>query len=126
MNTREQLAQRSQYDSGRGKLALLGLCITLMTAAIAKQLPAQAAEPSATVSLVGLDLSTEQGLKTARDRLLVAARQLCGKVVDPWSVSHHPDYVNCVDSATADAMGQIQNSIRVAAAKSHPATASNR
>jgi UrcA family protein len=114
MNTSNRLSARSGSESGHGKLALMGLCIVLLTAAIAKQSSAQAADASATISLVGLDLSTEKGMQTARDRLHKAAVQLCLKVGDPWSLSAHDDYVHCVDDATTAAVMQIQGLTRVA------------
>jgi UrcA family protein len=126
MNVQERTSPGFQPESGRGKLALLGFAIVLMTAAIAARLPAYAAEPSATVSLAGLDLSTDKGMQAARDRLLEAARRVCDKLLDPWSVSYHPDYLRCVDETTADAMGQIQGLIRVADAKSRAQTPVNR
>ncbi len=79
-----------------------------LMAAIGKQLPASAAEKSTVVLIADLDLSTEKGMETARERVHQAARKLCNKVVDPWSLSHHPDYVQCVDDATADAVTQLQ------------------
>ena len=106
MNIREQLSRRSQYESGRGKLALIGLCITLMTAAIARQLPAQAADAIAIVSLADLDLSTEKGMQTARERLDETARHLCKQVIYPWALSHHAQYLRCVDDATTAALGR--------------------
>jgi UrcA family protein len=114
MNTSNRFSARSQSESGHSKLALMGLCIVFLTAAIAKQLPAQAADASATVSLAGLDLSTEKGMQTARERLHGTAVKLCGKMINPWSLSAHDDYVRCVDDATIAAMGQIQGLVRVA------------
>jgi UrcA family protein len=115
MNTSNRLSAHSGSESGHSKLALMGLCILLLTAAIAKQLPAQAADASATVSLAGLDLSTAKGMQTARDRLHETAVRLCRKAVDPWSLSAHDDFVHCVDDATIAAVGQIQQGlVRVA------------
>jgi UrcA family protein len=114
MNISNRLSVRSQSESGRSKLALMGLCIVFLTAAIAKQLPAQAADASATVSLSGLNLSTEKGMQTARDRLHETAVRLCGKVVNPWGLSAHDDYIRCVDDATTAAVTQIQGLVRVA------------
>jgi UrcA family protein len=114
MNTSNRLSAHPGTESGHGKLALVGLFIVLLTGVIAKQLPAQAADASATVSLAGLDLSTEKGMQTARDRLHETAVQLCRKAVDPWSLSAHDDYVHCVDDTTTAAVGKIQGLVRVA------------
>jgi UrcA family protein len=114
MNISNRLSARSRSESGNSKLALMGICIVFLTAAIAKQLPAQAADASASVSLADLNLSTEKGMQTARDRLHETALRLCGKVIDPWSLSAHDDYVRCVDDATTAALGNIQGLVRVA------------
>ncbi|MGO9930888.1 MAG: UrcA family protein [Steroidobacteraceae bacterium] len=107
----------SQSDSGIGKLALIGLCIVFMTGAIGKQLPAQAADAVAMVSIADLDLSTDQGMQTARERVNETARRLCKKVVDPWALSHHSQYVRCVDDATTAALEQIHGQALVASAR---------
>jgi len=107
----------SQSDSGVSKLGLLGLCIVIMTAAIGKQLPAQAADAVATVSIADLDLSTDKGMQTARDRVNETARRLCKKVIDPWALSHHSQYVRCVGDATSAALEQIRGQALVASAR---------
>ena len=108
MNVPRKPLNRPYSGSTYTKLALMaGVSLALM-AAIGKQLPAGAAEKSTVVSIADLDLSTEKGMEAARERVHEAARQLCKKVVDPWSLSHHPDYVQCVDETTADAVTQLQ------------------
>jgi len=114
MNIPIQLSARSRSESGGSKLALMGLCIVFLTAAIAKQLPAQAAEASASVSLADLNLATEKGMQTARERLHETAQRLCRKLIDPWGLAAHDDYVHCVDEATTAAVGKIQGLVRVA------------
>jgi len=113
MNISNRLPVRAPSESG-SKLVLMGLCIIFLTAAIAKQLPAQAAEASAAVSLADLNLSTEKGMQAARDRIRDTARKLCGKVVDPWGLAHHDDYVRCVSEATTAAVGKIEGLVLVA------------
>jgi UrcA family protein len=108
MNDPEKAFNGCYSDSAYGKLALMAVCSLVLMVAIGKQLPASAAEKSAVVSLADLDLSTEKGMQAARERVHDAARQLCSKVVNPWSLSHHPDYVQCVDDATANAVTQLQ------------------
>jgi UrcA family protein len=121
MNVPQRLPDRSQCDSAYSKLALMALCAVFMIAAIGKQLPARAADEtaSAKVSLADLDLSTDKGMQAARDRLHRAARRLCAKVLDPWAISHQPDFVACVDAATAAAVARVQGPVLVANAKSH-------
>jgi UrcA family protein len=62
---------------------------------------------TATVSVADLDLATAAGMQKARDRLHATARHLCGRVVDPWAVSHQQDYVACVDATLASALAQL-------------------
>jgi UrcA family protein len=62
---------------------------------------------SATISLQDLDLTTEEGMRAARERVHQAARRLCGQVVKPWSISHQPDYVACVAATTNAAVAQL-------------------
>jgi UrcA family protein len=118
MNVHKKPLVRTASDSGLGKLALLSLCMVLLTAAIASQGPAQAAEAVAQVSIADLDLSTDQGMQTARDRVNETARRLCRKLIDPWALSHHTQYVRCVDEATTAAFGQLHSQALVASA--HP------
>ena len=119
MNVPEQLPDRSPCDSARPKLAWMTLCALFMIAAIGKELPASAADKSATVSLADLDLSTEQGMQAAHDRIHQTAQRLCQYVVNPWSLSHHTDYVRCVSDAVTAAVGQMQGRLLVANAHSH-------
>jgi len=120
MNFVEKVPDRSQCDSAYSKLALMALCSVFMIAAIGKQLPANAADKkSQVVSVADLDLSTEEGMKAARERLHQTARKLCGQVVDPWSLSHHPDYLQCVKDTTTAAVAKLQGPLMVANAKSH-------
>jgi UrcA family protein len=118
MKISNRISNLSHNDSPRGRLALMTLCTVLVGAAIAKQLPAQAAEPSAAVSLSDLDLSSEKGMQEARKRVHQTAQRLCGKVVDPWALSHHEDYVRCVDEATTAAVVQLHGLMLAANAKS--------
>jgi UrcA family protein len=118
MNAQVKIPNRSRCDSPYSKLALMALSSLVLIVAIGKQLPASAADQSAVVSLADLDLSTDKGMQTARDRIHQTAQQLCGKVVNPWSLSHHPDYVRCVDDATAAAMGQLNGPLLAANANS--------
>jgi UrcA family protein len=97
MNAPNRILDPTVRDSGYGKLALMGLCVVILTFAIAKQLPARAAEQrapasSAPVSVADLERSTDAGRQAARDRLHEAARQLCRRAADPSAASHQPAY----------------------------------
>jgi UrcA family protein len=105
-------SDRSRHDSPRSKFLLASLGCLLLTAALGRQLHAQSsgANPAyaSTIVRVGdLDLSTPGGMKLARDRIHQAAKRLCEKVVDPWSLSHEPDYVQCVDDTMATALKDL-------------------
>ena len=108
MNVSHKALNRPYSGSAYTKLALMAVVSLALMAAISRQLPASAAEKSTVVSIADLDLSTEKGMQTARERVHQAARKLCQKVVDPWSLSHEPDYVQCVDETTAAAVTQLQ------------------
>lgn len=117
MNIPTSSIARAQSDSGVSKLALISLCMVFMTAAIARQSPAHAADAIAMVSLADLDLSTDKGMQMARDRLDQTARRLCKQVVNPWALSHHTQYLRCVDDATTAALGQLHSHALVAQAE---------
>ena len=51
------------------------------------------------VTLAGLDLSTTEGQQLAQARLLAVAHTLCSQVADELDLSHHANYLKCVDSA---------------------------
>jgi UrcA family protein len=62
---------------------------------------------TAAVSVKDLDLATATGMQEARERLHATARRLCGRVVNPWTLSHQQDYVACVDATLASALAQL-------------------
>jgi UrcA family protein len=62
---------------------------------------------SAKVSIKGLDLSMPEGARAARERLRQAARKLCAQVADELDLSHHANYVACVDQSVAKALQQV-------------------
>jgi UrcA family protein len=117
MNVHMRSLVRTASDSGVSKLALMSLCMVFFTAAIARHLPAQAADAIAIVSLADLDLSTEKGMQTARERLDETARHLCKQVIDPWALSHHAQYLRCVDDATTAALERLHSQALVAQAR---------
>ena len=60
------------------------------------------------VSLADIDLSTVEGQRIARERLHRAARYLCARVADDLDISHHENYLACVDAAMAGAATRLQ------------------
>jgi len=117
MTIRKSSLARARCETGVCKLTLIGVCIIFMTAAICKQMPAHAADAVAIVSLADLDLSTEKGMQTAHERLHATARRLCKEVINPWALSHHDQYLRCVDEAVAAAVGQIHDQALLAQAR---------
>jgi UrcA family protein len=117
MNVHQRPLVRTASDAGVSKLALMSLCMVLFTAAIARHAPAQAADAVAIVSLADLDLATEKGMQTARERLDETARHLCKQVIDPWALSHHAQYLRCVDEAVTAALERLHSQELVAQAR---------
>jgi UrcA family protein len=60
------------------------------------------------VSLADIDLSTVEGQRAARERLHQTARHLCSRVADDLDLSHHANYLACVDLAMAKAEPLLQ------------------
>jgi UrcA family protein len=91
---------------------------TLFTVALSTALPlaASAAPPtsrhapetdSTTISLSGLDLTTPQGLRTARARLAKAAQRLCSQWTDGRKVDDSASYTLCTQETLANALRQL-------------------
>jgi UrcA family protein len=107
MNTATRLAPVSCLKADIPTTALLALCV-LASAAVAT--PAAETAPvtrSAKVSLAGLDLSTPEGARAARERLRETARRLCTQVADDLDLSHQPNFVACVDETLAAALRKV-------------------
>jgi UrcA family protein len=118
MNVQEKIPNRFKFDSDFSTVALLGLCGLLLSAAIGTPMPADAAtERSATVRIADLDLSTANGMQAARDRIHETAKRLCQQVINPWSISHQTDFVQCVNDATTTTVAQLKGPIQVENAK---------
>jgi UrcA family protein len=95
------------------------LVAVLVTGALlwGSALPAQAADAAygirtKKVSLSDLDLSTIAGQETARERLHRMVRRLCAQVEDLDDLSHHANYMACVDQATAKVLPHLDAMIR--------------
>jgi len=81
--------------------------------------PSSATARTAVVSVADLDLATASGMQRARERLHAAARRLCTRVVEPWTLSHQPDYVACVDQTLASALAQLPSPAVAANSTAH-------
>jgi UrcA family protein len=89
-----------------------GIFIALSLVAVAGANIARAdsvsASSSTTVSLAGNDLSTPQGVSTARERVHRAARVACRRAEDPFNLASHWEYIKCVDRTEKLALQQIK------------------
>jgi UrcA family protein len=70
---------------------------------------------SALVSLADLDLSTAQGVETARGRIRQAARGLCAKSADRNDRSGRENFIACVESAIARVAPMLEALARTSA-----------
>src|SRR6266404_7265043 len=62
---------------------------------------------AAPVSVADLDTSTIEGQLIAQERVRSKARTLCNRIVDPLDLGPHEHYVQCVATATDQAMRRI-------------------
>ena len=109
MNTETQLPRRlvSPQTSIRA-----GAFVTLLALASAAAVADQPAGPApatrvAKVSLAGLDLSTPEGARAARDRLKIVAQRLCFQLADPRKIDFQAVYTACVVDTMADTVRRI-------------------
>lgn len=116
MKTAAQLAFPSCFKPIVGTTALLALCIIGAADALAGSGVDASVNRSAKVSIAGLDLSTPQGVRAARERLRQTARELCLQFADELDLSLHANYLACVDESVAKAMQQVAPPSRVAGA----------
>jgi UrcA family protein len=97
---------------------MLALCVFGPALATAQQQSTSADQARSTkVSLAGLDLSTPEGMTSARERLRGTAVRLCTQVADELDLSHHANFTKCVDSTVTSALRQIAGPVTVAAVK---------
>jgi len=82
---------------------------------MAQKTPEPAKTRAATVWLGDLDLSTPEGVRTARSRVHEAARRLCEQVSDLDDRSRQANYVECVDESTSAALRQLPSPALAAA-----------
>jgi len=88
--------------------ATLMLSIGMLGGAAAKADQVTGDSRSQHVKLSDLDLSTADGQQLAQARVHQIARTLCSRVADELDVSHHENFIKCVDTAAAKAGEQLQ------------------
>jgi UrcA family protein len=98
----------SRHLAGRHLLAAAAMVafVGLTSTAVADQVSGDMRAKQ--VSLADIDLSTVEGQRAARERLHQAARHLCAHVADDLDLSHHANYLACVDLAMAKAEPLLQ------------------
>jgi UrcA family protein len=126
MRTDAQPAFSSCLKTIVGGTTLLALCIMGSADALAGSEVDAPVTRSAKVSITGLDLSTPQGARAARERLRRTARKLCAQVTDELDLSRHANYLACVDESVAKAMQQVAPPSVVAGATATSAQGSRR
>jgi UrcA family protein len=106
------------------------VCAAVMTALCSFRPAVASAQPQSTsadvtrsteVSLAGFDLSTREGMAGARERLRGTAVNLCMQVADELDLSHHANFIKCVDNAVTSALQQMAVPGSVAETKQPPA-----
>ena len=106
MNTATRSASASCLKAGLPTTALLALCVLGSAAEAGATRDTAPVTRSAKVSLAGLDLSSADGARAARERLRRTARRLCAQVADELDLSHQSNFVACVDESLAAALRQ--------------------
>jgi len=108
-------------STGRASIAVL-LCVGFGSAlAMSARANPSNADPTVTrsahVSIAGLDLSTPEGARAAREQLNSTARRLCGQLADALDLSRHDNYVACVEETFATALRALDPKTRTADGK---------
>jgi UrcA family protein len=88
--------------------AIMMLSIGMLGGAAAKADQLTSDSRSQQVKLSDLDLSTADGQQLAQARVHEVARTLCFRVADAFDMSHHENFIKCVDTAVAKASEQLQ------------------
>jgi UrcA family protein len=101
-------AERRQQRRASASAAFLAMSVLL--AVCVTPVEALAQSRSARVALGDLDLSTPQGMATARARMHQAARRLCSQLDDFEDLGRQPAYVKCIDDTLAAALRQVSDS----------------
>jgi UrcA family protein len=106
MNSATRFASASCLKADLSTTVLLALCVLASAAGAAPTSDTAPVTRSAKLSLAGLDLSTPDGARAARERLRGTARRVCAQVADDLDLSHQSNFVACVDEALAAALRQ--------------------
>ena len=105
-NSTNTSARRSTRISALSLLTTLSFAMLAGTAARAGEI---AGAPVAhQVKLADLDLTTDAGRQIAEQRIRQAARLVCTRVADELDLSHHENFIKCVDSAVTTAGARLQ------------------
>jgi UrcA family protein len=94
--------------------ALLAVCLVVPIAALSQQATVAVPTNAAKVSLADLDLTTSEGIATARDRLQETARQSCSQQLDNLELSHRVEFLSCVDNSLMHELKQVNSKARAA------------
>jgi len=109
MKTRSTTSYPSQVQIAVRAATWITLCVAVCFGVTAHAAAGATPTASATVALSDLDLHTPQGLEAAGQRLHAMARTVCDRVADELDLSHHANFVKCVDDTVATALRQIAN-----------------
>jgi len=107
MNLTRDFPVRSRRDAAYSIFALMIVCAAFVTTAIGERLAVQVAGGTTVMSLADRGLRTDQGMRTARERLRETKRRPCQKAVNCSGPSFQADCVRCIDDASA-AAGRLQ------------------
>ena len=84
--------------------------VAVLTAAVCaatQSANASKATSSVRINFSGIDLSTSAGQEKAKERVVQAAHLTCQRVEEPQDLSHHENYLACVDATLAQAMPKL-------------------
>jgi UrcA family protein len=108
MNTATHRAPASCLKASICATALLALSFLGSTVGVAgPQADPAPVTHSTKVYLTGLDPSTFEGVKVARERLRQSPRRLCNQVADELDLSRQANFVTCVDASMASALHSL-------------------
>jgi UrcA family protein len=104
MKNETQTAHRSFSPLSNRAVAWVALFALTSAVALADQPPTTGV---AKVSLMGLDLSTSEGARTAYERIKTTAMRLCFQLSDPRKVDDQVLYNACVIETLAHAVRRL-------------------
>lgn len=112
---------RSKFPAGLPDMTSSPRWLILSLGALLSATQATAAPPTVDpsdiaqrqVSLAGLDLSSPDGIARARQRISLAARQLCWGFGDSRKADDHENIRRCYDQALANALQQLDRRLEL-------------